>query len=116
VADEFSAPVLWLPEVAFVPLQAPDAVHDDARVLDQLNVLAPPGLTVLGLAPIVTVGRQLWANACGADIMLTASANNTHRTVGFMGGDIRRNLSNSVCLQTATWSERIPTWLSHHTC
>jgi hypothetical protein len=56
VADEFNAPVLWLPESAFAPLQAPDAVHAVVRVLDQLNVLAPPGLTVRGLAVSVTVG------------------------------------------------------------
>jgi len=110
VAEEFNAPVLWLPEVAFVPLHPPDAVHDDARVLDQLNVLALPGLTVRGLALSVTVGdHQFWANTCGAAIMLPASANNTNRTVGFMRGDIRRNLSNTVCLQMATCSESIPT-------
>ena len=99
-----------------MPLQAPDAVHDDARVLDQLKVLAPPGLTVLGLAVSVTVGRQLCANACGAANMLPASANKANRSVGFMGGDIRRNLSNTVCRQMATCSETIPTWVSHHTC
>jgi hypothetical protein len=56
VADEFNAPVLWLPETAFAPLHAPDAEHAVARVLDQLNVLAPPGLTELGLEVSVTVG------------------------------------------------------------
>jgi hypothetical protein len=53
-----SAAVFSLPETAFVPLHAPDAVHEDARVLDQLNVLVPPRLTEPGLAEIVTVGDR----------------------------------------------------------
>lgn len=39
-----------------VPLQAPDAVHDVAPVLDQVSVLDPPYATLAGLALIVVVG------------------------------------------------------------
>jgi hypothetical protein len=58
VALAFNAPVLSVPDVAFAPLHAPDAEHDVARVLDQLNVLVPPELTELGLAESVTVGPR----------------------------------------------------------
>jgi hypothetical protein len=44
------------PEVALVPLQPPDAVHEVALVVDQVSVLEPPELTVAGLAPMDTVG------------------------------------------------------------
>jgi hypothetical protein len=51
-----SEPVLWLPDSAFDPLQAPDAVHDAVRELDQVSVLLAPALTALGLAVNVTRG------------------------------------------------------------
>jgi hypothetical protein len=40
--------------VALAPDHAPDAVHEDALLLDQVSVEAPPELTVLGLALSVT--------------------------------------------------------------
>ena len=52
----FNAPVLALPEIAFVPLQPPDAVHDVALVDDQVNVLLPPLATLVGDADSETVG------------------------------------------------------------
>ena len=54
----YNARVVWLPETDLEPLHAPDAVHDVARLLDQLSVLVPPELTVPGLAVIVTVGAR----------------------------------------------------------
>jgi hypothetical protein len=51
-----SAAVLWLPAVALVPLQPPDAVHAVAFVEVHVNVLVPPLLTEVGAADNVTVG------------------------------------------------------------
>src|SRR5688572_29525003 len=56
VASAFNAPVASLPATALAPLQAPDAEHAVALVLDQLKVPAPPTLTVTGLADSATVG------------------------------------------------------------
>jgi hypothetical protein len=56
VAAAFNAPVVSFPETAFAPLQVPDAEHEVALVLDQVNMLVPPALTVTGLADNVTVG------------------------------------------------------------
>jgi len=44
------------PLVALVPDHAPEAVHEDDLVADQLNVELAPLATVLGLAVRVTVG------------------------------------------------------------
>jgi hypothetical protein len=107
VAEAFNAPVLWLPDVAFCPLQAPDAAHEAMRVVDHVNVLLPPALTELGLAVSETVGIQDCAYA-GEAIPLpnaarrTASASGANRVDDFMGGDHSHNVPNSVCLQTAT--------------
>src|SRR3989344_4009113 len=54
VADR--GPVDWLPEVALVPFQPPLAVQDVALVEDQVKVLEPPEVTVVGLALSETVG------------------------------------------------------------
>ena len=51
-----NAPVLWLPETDFVPLQPPDAVHDVALVDDHVKVLLPPLVTEVGEADNETVG------------------------------------------------------------
>ncbi len=48
------APVDCEPLVALAPDHAPDAVHEDALLLDQVSVEAPPELTLLGLALSVT--------------------------------------------------------------
>ena len=56
----FNAPVLCVPEVALLPLQPPDAVHDVAFVELHVNVLLPPLLTVVGDADNVTVGAGGW--------------------------------------------------------
>lgn len=55
-AEAVNAPVPWLPDVAFVPLQLPDAEHEVALVEDHVSVLLPPLLTVLGDADSETVG------------------------------------------------------------
>ena len=52
----FNAPVLWVPAVALLPLQPPDAVHDVAFVELHVKVLLPPLLTEVGDADNVTVG------------------------------------------------------------
>ena len=44
------------PDVAFVPLQAPDAVQEEALVEVQVKVLAWPAVTELGEALKATVG------------------------------------------------------------
>jgi hypothetical protein len=51
-----SAPVDWLPAVAFVPLHPPEAVHELALVEDQVSIELPPAFTVVGLADNITVG------------------------------------------------------------
>ena len=77
-----SAPVVWLPERALAPLQAPDAVQEEARALDQVSVLTPPGLTVCGLAESVTVGRNC-ATACVADVPNQIAATASRKRVMF---------------------------------
>lgn len=49
-------PVLWLPLVDLVPVQAPDAVHSVAFVELQLRADAAPIATEVGVAESVTVG------------------------------------------------------------
>lgn len=53
---EVSAPVPWLPAVAFWPDHAPDAVHDVASVDDHVSVDESPRSTDEGLALKDTVG------------------------------------------------------------
>ena len=50
-----SAPVLWEPLVAFVPLQPPEAVHEVALVELHVRVDAAPLFTVVGVALMVAV-------------------------------------------------------------
>src|SRR4051812_18524356 len=52
-----SAPVDWLPEVALVPDQPPEAVQLVAFVEDQISVEAPPLVTDVGSAASDTVGN-----------------------------------------------------------
>lgn len=54
-----SAAVLWLPLVLSVPLQPPDAVHDDALVELQVSIEVPPIATTVGYATNVAVGMTL---------------------------------------------------------
>jgi hypothetical protein len=54
-----SAPVLWLPLVANVPLQPPEAVHDVALVELQVSVDAPPLATFVEFAVSMAVGTGL---------------------------------------------------------
>jgi hypothetical protein len=56
VLFEFSAGVCSLPEVAFVPLHAPEAVQLVAFVLLHVSVDRPPAVTDVGLAERLTVG------------------------------------------------------------
>lgn len=51
-----SVPVLSLPLVVRLPLQAPEAVQEVAFVLDHVKVLALPLTTEVGAAVSVTVG------------------------------------------------------------
>jgi len=50
VAFAFRAPVDCEPLVALAPVQAPEAVHEVAWLVDQVKVDAAPLATVLGLA------------------------------------------------------------------
>ncbi len=54
-----SAAVLWLPLVLSVPLQPPDAVHDDALVELHVSIEVPPVTTTVGYATNVAVGMTL---------------------------------------------------------
>jgi hypothetical protein len=56
VVDCASAAVSCDPDVAFVPLQPPDAVHEVALVDDQASVVVPPCATCAGFADSDTVG------------------------------------------------------------
>ena len=51
-----SAPVDWLPEVALVPDQSPEAAQVVALVEDQISVEDPPLVTDVGFAVSDTVG------------------------------------------------------------
>ncbi|HRX90541.1 MAG TPA: hypothetical protein P5528_13950, partial [Steroidobacteraceae bacterium] len=46
---DVSGPTCWLPEVALLPLQPPEAVQDVAPVELQVTVVEPPEVTVAGL-------------------------------------------------------------------
>ena len=61
-----SAPVDWLPLVAFVPVQPPDAVQPVALVELHVNVADAPEATLVGFAVRVTVG----AAPCTATVTL----------------------------------------------
>jgi hypothetical protein len=50
-----------LPLVASEPLQLPLAVQEVALVEDQLSVVLPPSVSVVGLAEIVAVGASAFA-------------------------------------------------------
>jgi hypothetical protein len=54
-----SAPVLCEPLIAWLPLQAPEAVHEVALVADQFNIEPLPLAIVLGLAVTLTVGAAV---------------------------------------------------------
>ncbi len=56
VALALNAPVLAVPDTAFVPLQPPEVVQEVALVDDHVNVLALPLVRVVGDADNVTVG------------------------------------------------------------
>jgi hypothetical protein len=56
-----SAPVLWEPEVAFDPLQQPEAVQDVAFEVDHVSVLLPPLAMDAGDADSDTVGAGVAA-------------------------------------------------------
>jgi hypothetical protein len=56
LAVAVSAPVLWVPLVASVPLHAPDAAQEVALVEDQVTSLGAPGLTVVGETLMDAVG------------------------------------------------------------
>lgn len=73
-------PVVWVPEVAFVPLQPLLAVHDVALVEDHVSTAEPPDTTLGKLAdsvavaggggPAVTVAVALWLAVPRAPVQL----------------------------------------------
>ena len=63
---------LWLPEVALMPDQAPEAAQLVAPAEDQVSVDAAPLVTLAGLALIVTVGAAA-AVTLNASAMLRSS-------------------------------------------
>src|SRR5262245_20651773 len=56
--------IVWLPEVALMPDQAPVAVHVEALVEDQVSSVEPPALTVVGAALRETVGAGGVGGGC----------------------------------------------------
>jgi hypothetical protein len=64
------APVLCVPLVACVPLQAPEAVHEVALVELQVNVAALPLATAAGEAPSVTDGTTCSVMLALAPVLL----------------------------------------------
>src|SRR6266849_7094782 len=48
--------IVWLPEVALAPDQAPVALQLEASLEDQVSRVEPPGTTVFGAALSETVG------------------------------------------------------------
>jgi hypothetical protein len=54
-----SGPVSCVPEVALLPAQAPDAVHEEALAADQVSVELPFMPTDAGLAARVTAGAGM---------------------------------------------------------
>ena len=72
--------IVWLPEVAFAPLQPPLAVHDVAFVLDQSNVTDDPVCTVAADAVSTAVAGAVTATctvccAAGPPLPVQASVN-----------------------------------------
>jgi hypothetical protein len=61
-----SAPVLWVPLVANVPVHAPDAVQAVALVELHVNAEAAPLVTAVGFAVNVAVGFTLTVALAGA--------------------------------------------------
>lgn len=53
-----SVPVDWVPVIALVPDQAPEAAHEVAFVADHDSVALPPLLIALGPTLSVTVGAD----------------------------------------------------------
>jgi len=49
-------PIVWLPEVALPPDQAPVALQLEASLDDQVSSVEPPGTTAFGAALSETVG------------------------------------------------------------
>jgi hypothetical protein len=56
VLELVNAPLDWLPEVALLPVHAPDAVQEVALVDDQVSVEDAPLATEVGFAASETVG------------------------------------------------------------
>lgn len=59
LASPLNAPLLWLPLVASVPLQAPDAVQEVAWAELHDSVDSPPVTMTSGLAVSCTIGSAL---------------------------------------------------------
>ena len=51
-----NAPLDWLPEIALLPVHAPEATQEVASVDDQVSVEDPPLATDVGFAASDTVG------------------------------------------------------------
>jgi hypothetical protein len=64
VEVEESAPVDVLPEVARLPLHAPEAVQDVAPLDDHVSVDALPAFTDVGFAEMLTVGAGGGVGVC----------------------------------------------------
>jgi hypothetical protein len=69
VVDAASAPVLWLPLVALVPVQPPVAVQDVALVEFHVSMEAPPLATDVGFAVSVAVAAGMTVTVVVATLL-----------------------------------------------
>lgn len=76
---------LFVPLVASVPVQPPDAVQEVAFVLDQVNVELLPKAIVVGLAVIVAVGAVVAMTVTDAVALRVESATEVAVNVTIFG-------------------------------
>jgi hypothetical protein len=106
VVSAVSAPVLWLPLVAFAPANVPPvAVHEVALVELQVNVDVPPLAIVVGLAVSDAVGAGGFTGGfvvAGADPDPPQAARSSAAPIVITGPKQRvRVLSNSRIMTMA---------------
>ena len=77
VAFAVRAPVDCVPEVAFEPVQPPEAVHAVALLDDHVSVELLPEVTLVGLAVSVTVGAVGWLTVTIAVLLALPPDNGT---------------------------------------
>jgi len=77
-----SAAVYWLPEVALVPVQPPEAVQEVMLAEDQVSIEVPPLVTDVGIAASDTVGVVGAAAGADSDTAVPPQAESTMASTG----------------------------------